>query len=50
MPSLRRECGIDAVSCIALLALRMRVSMSATGSVSIRSSYHELFVMPGMTP
>src|SRR3954454_5844258 len=35
MPSLRRECGIDAVSCIALLALRMRVSMSATGSVSI---------------
>src|SRR5438270_9904877 len=36
MPSLRRECGIDVVSCIALLALRMRVSMSATGSVSIQ--------------
>src|SRR3954447_3010369 len=35
MPSLRRGGGIDAVSCIALLALRMRVSMSATGSVSI---------------
>src|SRR5919204_2055095 len=33
--TLRREDGIDAVSCSALLALRMRVSMSATGSVSI---------------
>src|SRR5205085_10180300 len=31
----RREVGISACSCIALLALRMRVSMSATGSVSI---------------
>src|SRR3954468_11931886 len=74
MPSFRRECGIDVVSCIALLALRMRVNMSATGSVSIGGSfqlpseamgqtqirgtcdsifhgdYHELFVMPGMTP
>src|SRR3954447_12413240 len=28
------EAGIDVVSCSALLALRMRVSMSATGSVS----------------
>src|SRR5712675_1657568 len=28
----------------------MRVSMSATGSVSIVSSYQELLVMPGMTP
>src|SRR5918912_642254 len=33
--SFRREVGISACSCIALLALRMRVSMSATGSVSI---------------
>src|SRR2546425_11480903 len=37
MPSLRREVGISAVSCNALLALRMRASMSATGSVSIAS-------------
>ena len=45
------EFGISARSCSALLALRMRVSMSATGSVSISfSSYQELFVMPGMTP
>src|SRR6185312_14068417 len=29
------ELGISALSCSALLALRMRVSMSATGSVSI---------------
>src|SRR6478736_9457711 len=29
------EAGISAFSCSALLALRMRVSMSATGSVSI---------------
>src|SRR4051812_17394687 len=29
------EAGISATSCSALLALRMRVSMSATGSVSI---------------
>src|SRR5258705_12067020 len=35
MPSLRREVGISACSCSALLALRMRASMSATGSVSI---------------
>src|SRR5581483_9845342 len=33
-----RELGISVVSCIALLALRIRVSMSATGSVSICSS------------
>src|SRR3954447_2730237 len=32
--SLSRECGISVCSCSALLALRMRVSMSATGSVS----------------
>src|SRR4029078_13532252 len=31
--SFRREGGIDVESCIALLALRMRVSMSAIGSV-----------------
>src|SRR6187397_1886625 len=31
--SFRREVGIDVESCIALLALRMRVSMSAIGSV-----------------
>src|SRR5215467_4882844 len=31
------ELGISALSCSALLALRMRVSMSATGSVSILS-------------
>src|SRR6185437_29795 len=35
--TLRREDGMDVVSCSALLALRMRVSMSATGSVSISS-------------
>src|SRR6476619_830136 len=34
------EFGISARSCSALLALRMRVSMSATGSVSI------LFLLP----
>src|ERR671931_2498664 len=34
---LRRELGISARSCSALLALRMRVSMSAIGSVSIGS-------------
>src|ERR671937_1666892 len=33
--SLRREVGISTRSCIALLALRIRASMSATGSVSI---------------
>src|ERR671922_1110546 len=32
---LRRDVGISTLSCIALLALRMRASMSATGSVSI---------------
>src|SRR6478735_7742672 len=37
IPSLRREVGISACSCSALLALRMRASMSATGSVSIWS-------------
>src|SRR5690349_21976439 len=31
----RREVGISVDSCSALLALRMRASMSATGSVSI---------------
>src|SRR3954451_2634143 len=36
------EFGISARSCSALLALRMRVSMSATGSVSI-----VLFLLPG---
>src|SRR5919204_5143371 len=35
--SLRREVGISTRSCSALLALRMRASMSATGSVSIAS-------------
>src|SRR5438876_811262 len=35
MFSFSREVGIVAVSCNALLALRMRVSMSAIGSVSI---------------
>src|SRR6266508_2084946 len=34
MFSFSREVGIVAVSCSALLALRMRVSMSAIGSVS----------------
>src|SRR5581483_1993150 len=33
--TLSLEVGISALSCSALLALRMRVSMSATGSVSI---------------
>src|SRR5215471_13663538 len=35
MSSFSFEVGITACSCIALLALRMRVSMSAIGSVSI---------------
>src|SRR3954463_249620 len=35
--SLSLEFGISARSCSALLALRMRVSMSATGSVSMGS-------------
>src|SRR6266545_8185550 len=35
MFSFSREVGIVAVSCNALLALRIRVSMSAIGSVSI---------------
>src|SRR5215467_13968060 len=34
--SLSLELGISVRSCSALLALRIRVSMSATGSVSIR--------------
>src|ERR687886_705372 len=33
--SLRREVGISTRSCNALFALRMRASMSATGSVNI---------------
>src|SRR5687768_17076025 len=33
-----REVGIETVSCSALLALRIRVSMSATGSVIIAAS------------
>src|SRR3954452_2675468 len=37
MSSFSFEVGITACSCIALLALRMRVSMSAIGSVSIGS-------------
>src|SRR6266487_4711981 len=37
MPSLSLEVGISVCSCSALLALRMRASMSATGSVSIWS-------------
>src|SRR5882724_2236923 len=37
------EFGISARSCSALLALRMRVSMSATGSVSISAP----FLLPG---
>src|SRR5215210_3823223 len=45
-----REVGISAVSCIALLALRIRVSMSAIGSVSIVVSYQLLLVMPGSAP
>src|SRR6476661_5504604 len=49
--SLRREFGSSTRSCSALLALRMRVSMSATGSVIMAFfSYQELFVMPGITP
>src|SRR5438034_4062525 len=35
MPSFRREVGISVDACGALLALRMRASMSATGSVSM---------------
>src|SRR5919199_61695 len=35
--SFKREVGIVVVACSALLALRMRDSMSATGSVSTRS-------------
>src|ERR671934_790028 len=35
MPSLRREVGISARSCNARFALRMRASMSATGSVNM---------------
>src|ERR687887_1574940 len=35
MSSLRREVGIRVSSCSALLALRMRVSMSAIGSVIV---------------
>src|SRR5262249_47098711 len=35
IPSFSREVGISALSCSALLALRMRASMSATGSVSV---------------
>src|SRR3954447_23414072 len=38
-------------SCIAVLALRMRVSMSAMGSVSIVVPPHQLdFVRPGISP
>src|SRR4051794_38891321 len=38
MSCFRREVGIAAVSCSALLALRMRVNMSAIGSVSTAGS------------
>jgi DNA-directed RNA polymerase specialized sigma24 family protein len=41
--------GIFTSSCIAVLALRMRVSMSAIGSVNITP--HQLdFVRPGISP
>ncbi|KAG1648321.1 hypothetical protein GQR58_029933 [Nymphon striatum] len=45
------ELGMMASSCIAVLALRMRVNMSATGSVIIATSpTRELLVTPGTSP
>ena len=43
------EAGISTVGWFAVLALRMRVSMSAIGSV-MTPIYQEAFVMPGMKP
>src|ERR671918_2877836 len=45
-----RDVGIEALACSARFALRMRVSMSAMGSVSTSSSYQLDFVMPGTEP
>ena len=46
------DAGMLTSSCIATLALRMRVSMSAIGSVIIvgRSSHQLDFVRPGISP
>ena len=46
------DAGMRTSSCIAVLALRMRVSMSAMGSVIIvmRSSHQLAFVRPGTSP
>ena len=43
------ELGISTLWCSAWLALRMRVSMSAIGSVIMRP-HQLLLVMPGTTP
>ena len=51
--SLSLELGIRTVSCMATLALRILVSMSAIGSVIVmdrRSPYQLAFVTPGTSP
>ena len=51
--SLSFDDGIETSSCIATLALRMRVSMSAMGSVMVIGSpppYQLAFVTPGISP
>src|SRR5437016_2751186 len=48
MRTLSREAGMSTFSCSARLALRMRVSMSAMGS--LRMAYQLAFTMPGTSP
>src|SRR5690348_336837 len=44
------DTGIATVSCSAVLALRMRVSMSPMGSVTMTAPHQLDFVIPGITP
>src|SRR5438477_3864532 len=48
MRTLSREAGMSTFSCSARLALRIRVSMSAMGS--LRMAYQLAFTMPGTSP
>ncbi len=44
------DMGIATDSCSAVLALRMRVSMSPIGSVTMTPPHQLDFVIPGITP
>jgi hypothetical protein len=48
--TLSLEPGIRTVSCWAELALRIRVNMSAMGSVMVMAAYQLAFVTPGTSP